>query len=167
MPSLNTQEAPDPAQAMDVIERVVEVNDWAFDRRNDAEMAVQAPGKWCDYSLYFAWNDIVEAMHFTCAFDVRVPVERRPAVHELLALINEKLWLGHFGLWEDEAMPMYRHVLPLRGVNGPTPEQVEDMLDTALIECERFFPSFQYTIWGGKQPSEALEAALVDTVGEA
>ncbi|MHC8508802.1 MAG: type III secretion system chaperone family protein [Rhodospirillales bacterium] len=163
----NTQSAPDPAQAMDVIEQIAEVNEWRFDRKGDAELAAQAPGRWCDYSLYFSWNDTVEAMHFSCAFDVRVPRERRAAVHELLVLINEKIWLGHFGLWDEEAMPMFRHVLPLRGAPGPAPEQIEDILDAAIIECERFFPAFQYAVWGGKPPAEALEAAMVDTAGEA
>ena len=40
---------------LDVVEQIVEYNDWTFDRRNDQEMAVQVPGTWCDYSLFFAW----------------------------------------------------------------------------------------------------------------
>ena len=47
---------------LDIVERIVEYNDWLFDRRSDKEMAVQVPGTWCDYSLYFAWNDDMEAM---------------------------------------------------------------------------------------------------------
>ena len=35
-------------------------------------------------------------------------------MHELLALINEKMWLGHFGMWEDEGLPMFRHALLLQ-----------------------------------------------------
>lgn len=152
---------------LDVIERIVDDNDWSSDRRNDKEITVQAPGRWCDYSLYFAWNDDADAVHFTCAFDMRVPVERRRHVHELLALINEKLWLGHFAIWEDEGLPMFRHALPLRGSQGPSPEQVEDILETAIMECERFYPAFQYTIWGGKSANDAIAAALIETVGEA
>ncbi len=152
---------------LDMIEQIVEVNEWTFDRRNEQEIAAQAPGRWCDYSLYFSWNEELGAMHFTCAFDMRVPNEKRRDVRELLGLINEKLWLGHFGLWQDEGLPMFRHALPLRGVKGPSAEQIGDLLDTALVECERFYPAFQYVIWGGKTPDEAIAAALVDTVGEA
>ena len=46
-------------------------------------------------------------------------------------------------------------------------EQVEDMIEVALTECERFFPAFQYVIWGGKDPTEAVAAACIDPVGEA
>lgn len=152
---------------IDVIETMVANNDWPFDRCNDKEMAVQVPGRWCDYSLYFAWNEEVGAVHFTCAFDMRVPKEHRTALHALLALVNEKMWLGHFGLWSEEGLPMFRNAIPLRGTFGPSMEQIEDLVETAIEECERFYPAFQYVIWGGKSAEDAVMAAMVDTVGEA
>ena len=152
---------------LDVVEQVVNANDWPSDRRNDQELAVQAPGRWCDYSLFFAWNEDVDAIHFTCAFDVRVPAQSLGPVYELLALINEKLWLGHFGMWGEEGLPIFRHALPLRGGDGPSVEQMEDLLDTGIRECERFYPAFQYVIWGGKSAGEAVRVAMVETVGEA
>lgn len=167
MPALNHVVETQIHNPLDLIEQIVEGNDWTFDRRSDQELAVQVPGTWCDYSLYFAWNDEIEAMHFTCAFDMRVPQDRRPPVYELLAKVNEKLWLGHFGMWDDEGLPMFRHVLPLRMANGVSHSQMEDIVETALHECERFYPAFQYVIWGGKTAGDAVAAAMVDTVGEA
>ena len=152
---------------LDIIEQIVDENDWISDRRNDTEIAVQVPGKWCDYSMFFTWNDTADAVHFTCAFDLRVPPESRDKLNELLILINEKMWLGHFGIWEQEGLPMYRHALPLRGTNGPSVGQMEDMVDTAINECERFYPAFQQTIWGQKSATESIEVAIVDTAGEA
>lgn len=167
MRAITLTEDTDPAHPLDVVERVVTANDWMFDRRNDHEMAVQVPGHWCDYSLYFAWNDEIGALHFTCAFDMRVPAEKRLPVSRLVALINERIWLGHFGMWDDEGLPMYRHAMPLRGTHGPTFEQLEDLLDTAVYECERFYPAFQFVIWGGKTAEDALAAAMIETVGQA
>ena len=152
---------------IDTVEQLAEINEWPFERRSHEEMAVQVPGSWCDYSLYFAWNNEMEAMHFTCAFDMRVTEEKYEQVHELLAKINEKLWLGHFGIWADEGQPMFRTTLPMRGHPGVTVEQAEDLVETAIIECERFYPAFQHVIWGGKTALEAVGAAMIDTVGEA
>lgn len=157
----------DTAHPLDVVERIVSNNDWMFDRRNDQEMAVQVPGHWCDYSMYFNWNDEIGALHFTCAFDMRIPEEKRPMVAQLLARVNERIWLGHFGMWSDEGLPMYRHALPLRGTGGPTSEQLEDLLDSAVYECERFYPAFQFVIWGGKSAEDAMTAAMIETAGEA
>jgi hypothetical protein len=55
----------------------------------------------------------------------------------------------------------------MRGMPGASVEQLEDLLEIALTECERFYPAFQYVVWGGKTPTEAMDAALLTTVGEA
>ena len=152
---------------LDMMEQIVAANEWAFDRRNDSEMAAEAPGKWCDYGLYFSWSQEISAMHFTCAFDLKVPEKQRGILYELLALANEKLWLGHFGLEGDNGNPVFRHAVLLRGAQGASAESLEDLVDIALTECERFYPAFQFVLWGGKAPADALAAAMLDCVGEA
>ena len=37
----------------------------------------------------------------------------------------------------------------------------------AIHACERYYPAFQYVIWGGKDPGEAVTAACLDPQGEA
>ena len=155
------------ANPLDVIEQIVAANEWTFERRSDGEMAAEAPGKWCDYGLFFSWSPEISAMHFSCAFDLKVPAGKRDRLFELLALANEKLWIGHFGLESDEGVPVFRHSVLLRCAPGASAESLEDMVDIALTECERFFPAFQFVLWGGKAPAEALQAAMLDCVGEA
>ncbi len=155
------------ANPLDVIEQIIGANEWTFERRSDGEMAAAAPGKWCDYGLFFSWSQEISAMHFSCAFDLKVPAGRRDKLFELLSLANEKLWIGHFGLESEEGVPVFRHSVLLRGAPGASAESLEDMVDIALTECERFFPAFQFVLWGGKAPAEALQAAMLDCVGEA
>ena len=152
---------------LDVLEQIVAANEWAFERRSDGEMAAEAPGKWCDYGLYFSWSHEISAMHFSCTFDLKVPPGKRDRLFELLALANEKLWIGHFCLDSDDGVPVFRHSVLLRGAPGASAESLEDMVDIALTECERFFPAFQFVLWGGKSPADALQAAMLDCVGEA
>lgn len=159
---------PDPAgNPLDVVEQVIAANDWAFDRRSDSEIAAEAPGRWCDYGLYFSWSNEISVMHFSCAFDLKAPERRRKALYELLARANEKLWIGHFGMDQDDGMPVFRHSVLLRGATAASAESVEDMVDIAVTECERFFPAFQFVLWGGKSPDDALAAAMLECVGEA
>jgi hypothetical protein len=167
MTMIREPEGSDRDSPLDVIEQIVAANDWAFDRPNDQEIAIQIPGRWCDYNLYCAWNEMTDAMHLNVAFDVRVPPGQRRPIHDLLALVNDKVAMGHFALWRDEGLVVYRHVLPLRGCAGPTVGQVEDLLETAVDECERFYPAFQYVLWGGKTAADAMAAAMIETVGEA
>ena len=152
---------------LDIIEEVVTNQGWHLSRVCEEEITAIYQGRWCDYSLHFAWSDEIYAINFTCAFDIRVPARKNTAINNLLALINDKLWLGHFGIWQDEALPMYRHAFPLRGVDNLVPQQVEDLLDNAITACEKFYPAFQYVIWGGKDPKQAIEASILEPIGEA
>jgi len=63
----------------------------------------------------------------------------------------------------------YRHstILDTRGDEGLSLEQAEAIAEAAVEECERFYPVFQFVLWGGKSPGEAIAAALIDTHGEA
>lgn len=167
MPSIRPIAADPFANPLDVVEATLSHYEWPMDRATDSEMTVQLPGQWCTYSLFVNWSEAAQAVQFTCAFDMRVVAERQAEVYELLARANETLWLGHFTLWGEDGLPMFRHSLPLKGMGEPSMDQVRDVVETALYECERFFPAFQYVIWGGRTAKEAVSAALIETAGEA
>ncbi len=152
---------------LDIVEEIVAANEWPFDRSSDEEMVVEISGRWCDYRLYFVWQQDLSAMQFSCQFDMKVQSHRRSVVNDLLAEVNTRMWLGHFDICAEEQTPMFRQTTLLRGPNGVSVEQLEDLVEIALSECERFYPAFQFVIWGGKTPTEAVSAALLDTVGEA
>ena len=40
-------------------------------------------------------------------------------------------------------------------------------VESSVAECDRFYPAFQFVLWGDKKPRDALDAALVDAAGEA
>ena len=103
----------------------------------------------------------------TSAAPDRVRLGRGREVGEVLMRINEKLLVGHFDIWLDDGMPVFRHAVLLRGMSGASVEQIEDVTDIALAESERFYPAIQFVLWGGKSPAEAIEAAMMETAGEA
>ena len=152
---------------LDVVEQMVASRDWPFERHDDDEIAAEAVLHGCSYRLWFAWCAERQALHFSCAFDLRVPAGRRAALCELLVAINERMWIGHFDLWTDSGMVVFRQTIPLRGAPRLAAGQLEDLAGFALAECERHYPAFQFLIWGGKSPTEALAAAMFETVGEA
>lgn len=165
---ITLQEAEDRrCNPLDLVEQLVGANEWEFERTSESELIAEIRSRWCDYHMCFLWEEQLGAMFFSCRFDQRVPRDKRPAVHQLLAAINESLWLGHFDLTSEDAMPLFRHTMPLRGVGGASVEQLEDVVDTGLMECERFYPALQMVVWGGQSVDHAVKAAVMDTVGEA
>jgi hypothetical protein len=152
---------------VDVVERLAATHDWSFDRAGEDEIAISVRGRWTDYHVSFTWMDEIEALHLACAFDLKVPEPRRAHVLELIALINEQLWVGHFDMWVKDGVVMFRHALLLAGGVEVAGRQCEVLLDTALDTSERYFQAFQFVVWAGKSAREALDAAMFDTAGEA
>jgi hypothetical protein len=155
------------ANPVDLVERLASLNDWNFERSGDCEISLSIAGRWTDYNVSFQWMDDVEALHLACAFDLKVPEARRQEVLKLLASVNEQLWVGHFDIWTDEGIIMYRNALLLAGGASASGRQCEALLKSALEAAERSFPAFQYVIWAGKTAKEAMDATLFETAGEA
>jgi len=152
---------------LDLVEELAAANDWLFERGED-ELTAGIGGSHCEYQMRFFWREQERVLQVACVFDGRVPPTRKAAVYETLALMNERLWLGHFEVWSEECLVLYRYaaIADLRS-GGPSGDQIATIAETALSACERFYPVLQYVIWGGKGPGEAIEAAMLDTVGEA
>ncbi|MEQ8355142.1 MAG: YbjN domain-containing protein [Kiloniellaceae bacterium] len=156
-----------PINPLDLLEELGTANDWTLDRHSESELLIEIGGRWCSYNMFSVWQANVSSMFFSCHFDMKVPEIRRIEVCELLAQANERLWLGHFDLMAEERALMYRHTIPLRGLSGASLEQLEDLVEAALMECDRIYPALQLVVWGDSPVREALDAALLETVGEA
>lgn len=151
---------------VDLVEQVATSNDWNAERTNDDELTLTVAGSWADYQVSLNWREDLETLHIACAFDVKVPDNRIGEVYRLVAQINEQLWLGHFDIWAQEGLVMFRQGLMLNGTVATT-SQCEALLRAALEACERYYQSFQFVIWAGKDSREALASAMFDTEGQA
>jgi hypothetical protein len=152
---------------LDTVERLASGHDWSFERASEDEITILVTGRWTDYQVSYTWMSGIEALHVACAFDLKVPVRRRTEVQQLISMINEQMWVGHFDLWTQEGLVMFRHALVLNGGVEASHGQCEALLATALDACERYFPAIQFVVWAGKTPREALDAAMFETSGEA
>ena len=152
---------------LEAVERMAAGNQWPVERTGEDEIALNVTGRWANYQVSFTWMDDIEALHVACAFDMKVPEPRLAEVQLLVALINEQMWIGHFDVWMQNGVVMFRHALVLAGGVVASDRQCEAVLGTALDSCERYFPAFQFVIWAGKSAREAMDSAMFETSGEA
>jgi hypothetical protein len=151
---------------LDVVEHMAAGNNWPFERAGEDEIGLVVNGRWTNYQVSFTWMNDIETLHLACAFDMKVPEPRLADVQKLIGLINEQMWIGHFDVWTQNGVVMFRHALVLAGVPA-SGRQCEAVLASALDSCERYFPAFQFVIWAGKSAREAMESAMFETTGEA
>ncbi len=153
--------------SLDIVEHLAVGNNWPFERTGEDEIAIVITGKWTNYQVSFTWMSEIEALHLACAFDMKVPEPRLGEVQQLVALVNEQLWIGHFDVWLQNGVVMFRHALVLAGGAAVSDRQCEAMLASALDACERYYPAFQFVVWAGKSAREAMDSAMFETSGEA
>ena len=151
---------------IDLVERMAVRSEWSFRRDGDKEIIIEVPGHWCHYRLLATVHPDAGALLFACSFDMRIPDGKASPIHGLLAIINERLLIGHFELWSKDGMPVFRHAVLSREA-GVDLETLEAIVEIALSECEQYYPAFQFVVWGGRKPDEALSMAILETVGEA
>ncbi|MGE0753702.1 MAG: YbjN domain-containing protein [Alphaproteobacteria bacterium] len=152
---------------IDVAESVIVDRDWVFDRTEESELIAEANGSCGNYRIWFTWQEDSGGLTLSCSMETKFPKKMAQRVHTLIALANEKIWLGHFESCSEDSTVVFRHSLLLREGVGTSPEHMRELIDIALTECDRFYPAFQSVIWGGKSPTEALEIALFETIAEA
>jgi hypothetical protein len=152
---------------LEVFEGVMADSDWACERSGEDELTAAVQGSWCAYQVKLVWRAEDHVLQLVCMVDMRVPEGKRQAMYETLGLINERLWLGHFEMWATDGDLLYRHATAVDPDIGITPGQAELLIQAAIAECERFYPVFQFVLWAGKRPSEAIELAMLETAGEA
>lgn len=160
-------EQDDDAAPVEMLASLFEARDWPYEYVGEDEISGEVKGSWTTYQFQAIWRPEDHVLQLLCLPDIRVAEPKRAALYEALALINEQLWLGHFDVWSNGGVVLYRHGLMLGEDGMLGPSQAQMIVEAAIEECDRFYPVFQFILWGDKTPTEALAAALVDAAGEA
>lgn len=165
--ALEALESDELSNPLDRVERIAEAYQWAFSRNGSGEVTMEIAGGWSDMAVSLTWRDEFEILHVAVGLETKVPPPRRDEVARLLSRINEQLLIGHFDLWHADGSLLFRNSLLLTGNAEANDAQIEALIRFAVETCERYFPAVQFVVWAGQSAAEALEAAMIETWGEA
>ena len=150
---------------IDIVEDVIHQKKWNFSRAADHELVAEISSKWCLYRLYFNWSENINALTLSITFDIRFPENKIMKAYELLGLINENLWLGHFDITSRNGIPAFRHTILSNTNNEILHKKFEDLVDIGIYECEKFYPSFQQVLFDEITPKQAIEFSKFEIIG--
>ena len=151
---------------LDVVEHVLQAENLQFDRTEDGDLAFSLSGDWKDYELWFAWRPEADCLQLCLSIDLQVSAKQRAAAFELASTINQRVWLGHFEVWDDGEV-VFRHAMSLISGERPSLAQAAAMIDISMEAADRYYPAFEFMTQGGKTPEEAIAACMFETIGEA
>jgi hypothetical protein len=152
---------------LDVVERVLLAENLTFDRTEDGDLAFTVAGDWKDYELWFAWRPEADCLQLCLSIDRRVEKKRLAEACELVNLVNQRVWVGHFEVWSDDGEVVFRQAMALPESERPTLAQTASMIDASIEAADRFYPAFNFMLSAGKSPQEAIAACMFETVGQA
>lgn len=158
--------ADDDAAPLTMLAALFRAHGWPCESGPE-ELSGEVQGSWAKYQIKGLWRGEDNVLQILCLPDIRVSEDKRAVAHELLTLVNEQMWIGHFDLWSNGGTLLYRNANLLGDDGLLSVSQAQALVETAVDECDRFYPAFQFVLWGDKKPREALTAAMVDAAGEA
>lgn len=157
----------DEIHPIDIVETLASHNDWDFDRTADNQISMAVEGQWRTYSVTLAWSDYDQTLRMVCSFEMEPPQERLDALYGALNEVNDQCWSGAFSYWAEQKLMVYKYGLLLAGGALASPEQINRLISSAVVNAERYYPAFQLVVWGGRSPKEAMQVAIAEAYGHA
>lgn len=166
MTQLSHTPALSTTQGLDVIERLAERNGWALEQTAAGDLTLDCTGEWGEYLIQFTWSREHRSLHISCDINFIAPEKANADLHSLVNMINARLWIGHFALNQQHRIS-YRHTLIVPNASEQKAGEAEDIIQTALGECDRFYPAFQFVAFQGMSADQAMTSALWECAGQA
>lgn len=157
----------DDIHPIDIVENLAAYHDWDFDRIGDDQIAMAVEGQWRTYSITLAWSGYDETLRMVCTFEMDPPEDQLGGLYELLNQMNDQCWAGAFTYWAEQKLMVYRYGLVLAGGQVASPDQIDTMINAAVMSAERYYPAIQLLVWGGRTPRQAMQAAIAEAYGRA
>ncbi|WP_370227345.1 YbjN domain-containing protein [Cognatishimia sp.] len=165
--ALSEQYLEEDIHPIDIVEHIAEHHEWTFDRIADDQIAMAIEGQWKTYSITLAWSGYEEMLKMVCSFEMEPPSDCMPQLFEVLNQVNDQCWAGGFTYWTEQNMMIYRYGLVLAGGQVASPDQIDTMINAAIMSAERFYPAIQLATWGGRSVEDAMQVAIAQAYGRA
>lgn len=165
--ALSEHHLQDDIHPIDIVENLASHHDWDFDRIGDDQIAMAVEGQWRTYSLTLAWSGYDENLRMVCSFEMDPPADKLPQLYELINKMNDQCWGGAFTYWSEQKLMLFRYGLTLVGGQTASPQQIDVMVQSAVANCERYYPAIQLAIWGERSADEAMNVAIAEAYGRA
>lgn len=157
----------DDIHPIDIVENIAAYHDWDFDRIGQDQIAMAVEGQWRTYSITLAWSSYDETLRLICTFEMEPPEARLPQLYETLNAVNDQCWAGAFTFWAQQKLMVWRYGLVLSGEQVASAEQIDTLINAAVMSAERYYPAFQLVVWGERSPADAIQVAIAEAYGRA
>ena len=158
----------DDNNPLDLVEELAEQKGWTVVRSEEDLIVLSVQGLKMKYEICMEWQEEFSALLFACSMPIEIATANFEIACQSIEQINQNLWLGHFDLSNKNTHPTFRQTLLFRMIpSGIALDIIQDTVEIAVAESNRFFTTFQCIQAGDVRMQDNLSAAVFETVGEA
>lgn len=154
---------------IDFIEDMSRSYNWKCQRNNQDKASIAFKGQYQSYDMVFVWDEELETLQLSCMTNICFDNEAQNYIPTTLMSINANLWLGHFIFQKDDngnGQLVFRHTMSLRNTSVQSGHDcLKSLIDTAIQECDRFYPLFNLVQTKDVTNPAKLNLALSDCHG--
>ena len=149
---------------VDLAELFAETMGWQFAREDDDQLVIEYAGLWRFYTVVLNWHQNHELLTVRNQFELNVPESAESQLLDAINRANVRFPGGSFTLHLDEEMIAYSLSHTLAGDAELTVEQLENLINNSISQCEVFYPAFQMVALGVRRAESAIDAAIVEPI---
>ncbi|MEN8236308.1 MAG: YbjN domain-containing protein [Pseudomonadota bacterium] len=141
---------------------------WECEYQDETEIRLKFGQDWGLCAMDWLWVEEWHTLSCIVSSNMHIPEERQDDIRDLILMINEQMWVGHFDLSQG-GHPTFRYSLLVKGLNRKqVGNMIEKTIEIALREWARYHAAFHFVSWGGAESSQKmLSPTLIETAGEA
>lgn len=147
---------------IDIVEYVARKLDLNFSRIED-EITIHLED--ARYIMTAIWKPDYDVLYFSCDIGLIVSEDKYLAVADVLAKINERVWIGHFDFLSGHNRIIYSLPIPFISSLLIEEELIESIFQIVTNECSRCYHCFEIVLHDAAEPN--CSALFMDAVGEA
>ena len=101
-------------------------------------------GQWRNYNVVFIWDEQNKIISVSSHFDITKKEKINKNIYSLVSIVNEKINLGYFHYCSKLDTVFFKYHVSVKGFDYLTEEQIDDILNVVIKECDKYFPAFIY-----------------------
>ena len=140
---------------------------WDVRRVGWNRAVLYAEGQWQVYSLSVSWLPDEEELRLECEIKIKLRNGRETEFLKALNRANCMNWSGAFYYAGEQSRVSYRRCNALSECSDDSISRVAEMIDSAVENCDNFFPMFQLVNLGRKTANDSMGVLFMETCGSA
>ena len=113
-------------------------------RDSSDEIVIFSKGVWKNYDINFKWDSKQKIIEVSTYFEMSKNRINK-SIYSLISDVNKKANVGFFNYCTELNTIFFSYKISIKGQDFISVEQIKNLINIVINECDRFFPVFLFS----------------------